>query len=440
MRDVAIPDIGDAEDVEVIEICVAPGEVVAENDALIVIESDKASMEVPAPFGGAIAEVLVALGDRVNAGDPVVRVEGEAAQDAAQEAAQGATPAAAPAEAESPAAEPATATGEGAAATAPATTAPVETAAERLPTPAKPEAVARGDVYAGPAVRRLARELGVDLAQVAGTGARGRIVRDDVKALVKRALAAPPMAHAGLAPMPEVDFSRFGEVAVEPLSRLRARGAANLHRAWQHVVHVTAHDDADVTDLEAFRRTLRDEATLRGVKVSPLPFIVKACVLALGKHPRLNASLNAAATSIIYKRYHHIGIAVDTAEGLVVPVVRDAGAKGIFALAEEIARLSAAVRERRLKPEELQGASFTVSSLGAIGGTGFTPIVNAPEVAILGVARVDTRPVWDGSSFVPHQMLPLSLSYDHRAINGAEAGRFLADLRTLLGDVRRFAL
>ena len=440
MRDVAIPDIGDAEDVEVIEICVAPGEVVAENDALIVIESDKASMEVPAPFGGAIAEVLVALGDRVNAGDPVVRVEGEAAQEGPREAAQGATPAAAPAEAESPAAEPATAMGEGAAATAPATTAPVESAAERLPTPAKPEAVARGDVYAGPAVRRLARELGVDLAQVAGTGARGRIVRDDVKAHVKRALAAPPTAHAGLAPMPEVDFSRFGEVAEEPLSRLRARGAANLHRAWQHVVHVTAHDDADVTDLEAFRRTLRDEATLRGVKVSPLPFIVKACVLALGKHPRLNASLNAAATSIIYKRYHHIGIAVDTAEGLVVPVVRDAGAKGIFALAEEIARLSAAVRERRLKPEELQGASFTVSSLGAIGGTGFTPIVNAPEVAILGVARVATRPVWDGSSFVPRQMLPLSLSYDHRAINGAEAGRFLADLRTLLGDVRRFAL
>ena len=440
MRDVAIPDIGDAEDVEVIEICVAPGEVVAENDALIVIESDKASMEVPAPFGGAIAEVLVALGDRVNAGDPVVRVEGEAAQEAAREAAQGATPAAAPAEAESPAAEPATAMGEGTAVTAPATTEPLESAAERPAAPAEPEAVARGHIYAGPAVRRLARELGVDLAQVAGTGARGRIVRDDVKAHVKRALAAPPAAHAGLAPMPEVDFSRFGEVAEEPLSRLRARGAANLHRAWQHVVHVTAHEDADVTDLEAFRGTLRDEATLRGVKVSPLPFIVKACVLALGKHPRLNASLNAAATSIIYKRYHHIGIAVDTAEGLVVPVVRDAGAKGIFALAEEIARLSAAARERRLKPEELQGASFTVSSLGAIGGTGFTPIVNAPEVAILGVARVDTRPVWDGNGFIPRQMLPLSLSYDHRAINGAEAGRFLADLRILLGDVRRFAL
>ena len=422
MSEVAIPDIGDAEDVEVIEICVAAGDEVAADDALIVIESDKASMEVPAPFAGAVEEVLVAVGDRVNAGDPIARVAGQAGSEEA------------PTPAEPVAAEPD--------AEAVPTPAPEPKSAPQTEPPAAPsEPGTAAKVYAGPAVRRLARELGVDLAAVTATGARGRIVKDDVKAHVKRALANPPAAAAAtLPPLPEVDFSRFGEVQVEPLSRIRARGAANLHRAWQHVVHVTQHDDADVTDLEAFRATLRDEAALRGVKVSPLPFLVKACVLALSKHPRLNASLNAAATSIIYKRYHHIGIAVDTDEGLVVPVVRDAGAKGIFALAEEIDRLAAAARERRLKPDELQGASFTISSLGTLGGTGFTPVVNAPEVAILGVGRLQTRPQWDGAAFVPRKMLPLSLSYDHRAINGAEAGRFVADLRQLLGDVRRFSL
>ena len=424
MSEVAIPDIGDAEDVEVIEICVAAGDEVAADDALIVIESDKASMEVPAPFAGAVEEVLVAVGDRVNAGDPIARVAGQAAGEEAPTAAE--TVAAEPEDQEAP--NPATA--------------PEPTPAPQAEPPAVPsEPGAAAKVYAGPAVRRLARELGVDLAAVAATGARGRIVKDDVKAHVKRTLANPPATAAGtLPPLPEVDFSRFGEVQEEPLSRIRAGGAANLHRAWQHVVHVTQHDDADVTDLEAFRATLRDEATLRGVKISPLPFIVKACVLALAKHPRLNASLNAAATSIIYKRYHHIGIAVDTEEGLVVPVVRDAGAKGAFALAEEIDRLAAAARERRLKPDQLQGASFTISSLGALGGTGFTPVVNAPEVAILGVGRLQTRPQLDGAAFVPRQILPLSLSYDHRAINGAEAGRFVADLRQLLGDVRRFSL
>ena len=423
MNEVGIPDIGDAEDVEVIEICVSPGDEVAENDALIVIESEKASMEVPAPFAGAVAEVLVALGDKLNAGDPIARViaaEGGAAPDADRETAadneaatvdeaepppQHARPAPAPAAVATPAAAPS----------------------------------ADATVYAGPAVRRLARELGVDLAQVTGSGVRGRIARDDLKAHVKQALATAPAA-AGPAPMPAVDFSRFGEVEVVPLSRVQARGAANLHRAWQHVAHVTQHDDADVTDLEAFRATLKDEAALRGVKLSPLPFIVKACVIALGEHPRFNASLDPTATALIHKRYHRIGIAVDTEHGLVVPVVRDADRLGIFDLAEEIGRLSAAARSRSLKPEELQGGTFTVSSLGALGGTGFTPIVNAPEVAILGVGRLATRPVWDGGAFAPRQLLPLSLSYDHRAINGAEAGRFVATVRTLLADLRRLAL
>lgn len=425
MSKVAIPDIGDAEDVEVIEICVSPGDEVAENDALIVIESDKASMEVPAPFAGSVAEVHVALGDRVNAGDPIASVDGE--------------PAATPPALERP---------EGGAQPESAERPPAERAAEadaaRPPPlapapPPTPAARAGAKVYAGPAVRRLARELGVDLAQVAGSGARGRIVKDDVKAHVKQALAAAAQAP-DLTPPPAVDFSRFGEVETVPLSRMRAKGARNLHRAWQHVVHVTQHDDADVTDLEAFRATLRDEAAQKGVKLSPLPFIVKACVIALGEHPRFNASLDPTATALIHKRYFRIGIAVDTDHGLVVPVVRDADRLGVFALAEEIARLSAAARQRGLKPEELQGGTFTVSSLGALGGTGFTPIVNAPEVAILGVGRLAVRPVWSGDAFAPRQALPLSLSYDHRAINGAEAGRFVATLKTLLGDVRRFGL
>ena len=428
MSEVGIPDIGDAKDVEVIEICVSSGDEVAENDALIVIESEKASMEVPAPFAGAVAEVLVALGDKLNTGDPVARViaaEG-AAPDAGGETA---------ADSEAAVNNAAAAVGDIEPPPRPASAAVATPAA--APPAAAPSAGAT--VYAGPAVRRLARELGVDLARVIGSGTRGRIVRDDVKAHVKQALAAAPAA-AGPAPMPAVDFSRFGEVEAVPLSRVQARGAANLHRAWQHVAHVTQHDDADVTDLEAFRATLKDEAALRGVKLSPLPFIVKACVAALGEHPRFNASLDPAATALIHKRYHHIGVAVDTEHGLVVPVVRDADRLGIFDLAEEIGRLSAAARARGLKPDELQGGTFTVSSLGALGGTGFTPIVNAPEVAILGVGRLATRPVWDGVAFAPRQLLPLSLSYDHRAINGAEAGRFVATLRTLLADLRRFAL
>lgn len=415
MNEVAIPDIGDAEDVEVIEICVVPGDLVAENDALIVIESDKASMEVPAPFAGTVAEVLVALGDQVNAGDAILRVEAEspATTAPAEEAADGG-----PETASSPAA-----------------------AAEPVapsPIPAPPADGPAASIYAGPAVRRLARELGVDLAAVAGSGAGGRIVKDDVKAFVKRTLAAPALVEPLAAPT--IDFSRFGAIETVPLSRIRTRGAANLYRSWRQVVHVTQHEDVDVTDLEEFRASLRDEAAASDVKLTPLPFIVKACVLALHAHPQFNASLDAGVASLIYKRYYHIGIAVDTDDGLLVPVLRDADSKGIFELAQDIARLSAAARARKLKPDDLQGGSFTVSSLGAVGGTGFTPVVNSPEVAILGVARLNIRPLWNGTEFQPRKVLPLSLSYDHRAINGAEAGRFVADVAKLLADVRRLAL
>ncbi|MCY3621247.1 MAG: dihydrolipoyllysine-residue acetyltransferase [Gammaproteobacteria bacterium] len=528
--DVTIPDIGDAEDVEVIEICVDPGDAVATNDALIVIESDKASMEVPAPFAGTVDEILVALGDVVNAGDAILRME-EISNGEPDGMEAKATPPAEAEPVESPSADGAqratgterveirlpdvgeaenvsvievavsegqavavddllvvvesekasmeipspfagriveVAVGEGddveeasvlvvldaertadLPATAPESTTPPEarpaepvpaalTTAESIETP--PETLTTTKVYAGPAVRRLARELGVDLGTVNGSGARGRIVKDDVKSFVKRTLASPTVPGLAIAPMEAVDFSRFGEIEVVPLSRIRARGAVNLHRSWQHVVHVTQHDDFDVTDLEAFRASLKDEAAAKGVRLTPLPLIMKACVRALERHPQFNASLDPGVKSLIFKRYHHIGFAVDTEDGLVVPVVRDAGGKGVYELAVEIARLSEAARSKKLKPDEMQGGSFTISSLGAIGGTGFTPIVNAPEVAILGVARLDTRPVWDGAAFVPRKMLPVSLSYDHRAINGAEAGRFIVDLGKLLSDFRRLAL
>ncbi len=534
--DVTIPDIGDAEDVEVIEICVDPGDAVAPNDALIVIESDKASMEVPAPVAGTVDEILVALGDVVNAGDTILRMaeisngEPDVVEATATEpiavaqsdlpAADGASPGTGTerlairlpdvGEAENVSViEVAVAVGQAVAvddllvvvesekasmeipspfagtvvevavgegdevvetsllvvleakrtaedlpATALVSTAPPEarpaeptapamtpaTGTASLETLPEPLASSTAKVYAGPAVRRLARELGVDLTTVNGSGARGRIVKDDVKSFVKRTLAAPTATGLAIAPMEAIDFSRFGAIDVVPLSRIRARGAANLHRSRQHVVHVTQHDDFDVTDLEAFRASLKDEASAEGVKLTPLPFVMKACVRALEQHPQFNASLDPGVKSLILKRYHHIGFAVDTEDGLVVPVVRDAGGKGVYELAAEIVRLSEAARSRKLKPEEMQGGSFTISSLGAVGGTGFTPVVNAPEVAILGVARLDTRPVWDGAAFVPRKILPVSLSYDHRAINGAEAGRFVVHLGRLLSDFRRLAL
>lgn len=458
--DVRIPDIGDAQDVEVIELCIAAGDTVAVNDALIVIESDKASMEVPAPAAGTVQEVLVSLGDLVNEGDAIVVLEAveAAAGDAAEmeEAAQEATAAATPADEtalqapEQPrggesdgldkligeldqlidSADAGTKSGEQA--RHGVTGDPAREVAQDASAPG-------AKVYAGPATRRLARELGVDLADVAGSGGHGRIVKDDVKAFVKQSMvaeAAPARATAA----PAIDFSRFGEVEEVPLSRVQARGAANLARSWAHVVHVTQHDEADVTELESFRTSLKAEAEARGTKLTPLPLIMKACTRVLTDFPQFNASLNPEVTALIHKRYMHIGFAVDTEAGLVVPVVRDANAKGVWHLAEEIERLSAAAREGRLKPDEIQGGCFTISSLGAIGGTGFTPVVNAPEVAILGVARLTTKPVWNGEAFVPRKILPLSLSYDHRAINGAEAGRFMAALTTLLADFRRLAL
>ena len=424
--DVVIPDIGEAEDVEVIELCLGPGDDVEVDDPLIVIESDKASMEVPSPFAGTLRDLKVVLGDVVNAGDVIATI-----------LLRGGSPSRSPAEGSA-----AEAAEEPAATIAPA----AETAVPALapdPVPVTREApdIAPGAdrVYAGPAVRRLARELGADLTAIRGSGPRGRILKDDVKAFVKSTMTGNA-ATASLPGVPQIDFARFGPVEEVPLTRLQTRGGKNLYGSWLNVVHVTQHDEADVTELETFRKSLATEGEARETKLTPLPFIMKACAENLRRFPRINASLNARADGLILKRYHHIGFAVDTEEGLVVPVIRDVDRKGVWQIAAEIADLSTSARERRLRPEDLQGGCFTVSSLGRVGGTGFTPIVNAPEVGILGVGRLVTKPIWDGLEFRPRAMLPLSLSYDHRAINGVEGGSFLVELTRLLGDIRRLVM
>ena len=422
-REVVIPDIGDAENVEVIELCVGPGDSVEVDGALIVIESDKASMEVPSPFAGTVAEIRVELGDVVDSGHvvAVLEVTREASGERTRE--EAVPQPSAPAEA------------------APSQPTP-SVAPQPPPPPVQLDGAADGaGVYAGPAVRRLARELGVALSDVRGSGPRGRILKDDVKGFVKSAMAggATP-ASAALPAIPAIDFSKFGPVEEVPLTRIRNRGARNLHRSWLNVVHVTQHDEADVTDLDGFRRSLGDQAEARGVKLTLLPFIVKACAENLGAFPRFCASLNPAVDGLILKHYRHIGFAVDTDDGLIVPVLRDVDRKGVWALATEIAELSELARNGRLAPDQLSGGCFTVSSLGRQGGTGFTPIVNAPEVAILGVGRLDTKPRWNGAAFEPRAMLPLSLSYDHRALNGVEGGNFVVALTRLLGDIRRLVL
>jgi len=448
--EVKVPDIGDAEGVEVIEVAVQVGDSVDVDDVLVVVESDKASMEIPSSHAGTVKEVHVQVGSEVEEGTLLVTLEAAGADAGADESADesAAAPQKAPPKKQDE--QPAEAAKQdrpsrpGAAQEAPAAETRDLPRSTTPPEPPAGEPASSGtEVYAGPAVRRLARELGVDLKAVAGTGNRGRIVKDDVKAHVKSRMsggAAAPAQGGGFPTMPEVDFSRFGEVDEQPLSRIRARGAENLHRAWLNVPHVTQHDEVDITDLEDFRKSLKAEGEQRGIKVTPVAFIIKACCHVLEEFPTFNASLDPAATKFILKRYYHIGMAVDTPDGLVVPVIKDADQKGIWELSAEIAELAEKARNKKLSPSDMQGGSFSVSSLGAIGGTGFTPIINAPEVAILGVSALTTRPVWMNEAFVPRKMLPLSLSYDHRAINGAEAGRFVARLGEYLGDIRRLAL
>ncbi|MEZ5596186.1 MAG: dihydrolipoyllysine-residue acetyltransferase [Pseudomonadales bacterium] len=419
---VTLPDVGDAKEVVVIEIIVAVGDEVGSGDPLLVVESDKASMEIPATADGVVTELLVAVEQSVNTGDPLVRL---AASGTATVASPKQRPPETPDE------------------HAPRVQQRIEAAAPPDATTV-PETQPNTDVYAGPAVRRIAREFGVDLSQVKGSGARGRILKEDVQGFVKGRLQAPQaVAGSSGSGIPRItlpDFSRFGSITIEPLSRIRRAGAENLHRSWLNVPHVTQHDDADVTDLEVFRQSLKDEAGQRGVKVTPLSFLVKAVCASLKLHPRLNASLDADLRNFILKNYFHIGFAVDTPDGLVVPVIRNADQLGIWDLSAVITELADKARNGKLGMADMQGGTFSISSLGAIGGTGFTPIVNAPEVAILGVGRLTKKPQWNGREFEPRDMLPLSLSYDHRAVNGAEAGRFVADLRATLADLRRLVL
>lgn len=428
---ISVPDIGDAQDVVVIEVAIQPGDRVEEDGLAVVVESDKATMEIPAGATGVVTAVHVREGDPVVEGTRLFTLE--AAAPAAEPARAAADTPARPSAPEEPA-QPRKARRPS------PPLAPAKPPGSEMPEEHSPGA----KVYAGPATRRLARELGVALAEINGTGARGRIVKDDVKHFVKQSMSSPregsERGPAGLPPVPTVDFARFGPVESQPLTRVRAAGARNLHSSWLNVPHVSQHDEADVTELESFRGSLKTEAAERGVNLTPLPFIVKACCYALKEFPTFNASLDANAENYVLKRYYNIGFAVDSDQGLVVPVLKNADRKGIWDLAAEIAELAAKVRERRLGMDDAQGGTFSISSLGALGGTGFTPIVNAPEVAILGVARLVTKPVWDGSEFQPRKTLPLSLSYDHRAINGAEAGRFVTYLASLLNDIRRLSL
>jgi pyruvate dehydrogenase E2 component (dihydrolipoamide acetyltransferase) len=456
-REVKVPDIGDFENVDVIEVLVAPGDRVAVETSLVALESDKATMEIPSPVAGVVKEMLVRVGDKVSEGSALARIEVEEAE-ASEEAPSppaAAAPQAPPARAA--AAPPAGAPPRAAPAPAPAPRGPGarEAAEPRSPGALRPsydfapedlEPAPRAPrAHASPSVRRLARELGVDLARVPPSGPKGRILKEDLQAFVKSVLAegtpaGVPIAGVAVARAPEIDFAKFGATELQPLNRIRKLSSANLHRSWVTVPHVTQFDAADVTELESFRKEKRAEAEAAGFKLTFLPFVVKAVCRALQEHPQFNASLDRTGENLILKRYLHVGVAVDTEHGLVVPVIRDADRHGIFELARIVQDLSERARSRKLSPADMQGGSFSISSLGGIGGTAFTPIVNHPEVAILGVSRMEWRPVWRDGAFVPRLVLPLSLSYDHRVIDGADAARFSARVAELLADLRLLVL
>lgn len=416
MKTIVIPDIGTDDEVEVIEVSVAVGDTIAKEDTLLTLESEKASMDVPSSDTGVVKAILVKLGDKVKQGTAIVEIEETAAVAEAT-----------PAKSEMPA-EPA----------------PTQITTQKREPETQPHQItsARG-VYASPSVRKLARELGVELTQVGGTGRKGRIQKLDLQNFVKRQLsgtAPAPAAGSGLPTMPKVDFTKYGEVEIKPLSRVNKLSAKNLHRNWVNIPHVTQFDEADITELEAFRKSQKGRAQEQGIKLTPLVFLMKAAVTCLKQFPSFNSSLSAEGTELILKKYFHIGVAVDTPEGLVVPVIRDVDQKSVFDLAKELGEASAKAREGELTGREMQGSCFTISSLGGIGGTAFTPIVNAPDVAILGVSRSSMKPVYQNNEFVPRLMLPLCLSYDHRVIDGAEAARFITFMSALLADLKRMML
>jgi len=422
INQVKVPDIGGFKDVTVIEVAVKKGDTLAVEQTLITVETDKATMDVPAPFAGVVKEVKLKVGDKVSEGDLIALVEGGAAVKAAP-AAQTAAPAA----------------------PAPVAAKPAPTPAPVATMPAPAPAPSGGSAHASPSIRRFARELGVNLTQVGGSGEKGRVTREDVQNFVKRTLAQPQGATGGgalpgLLPWPDVDFAKFGEIETRALSRIKKISGANLHRNWVMIPHVTQFEEADISEMEAFRKELGAEYAKQNIKITPLAFMLKACAHTLKHFPDFNASLDAGGENLVLKKYIHIGVAVDTPNGLMVPVIRDVDQKGIVQLAKELGEVSAKARDLKISAADMQGGCFSISSLGGIGGTAFTPIINAPEVAILGVSRAGMKPVWKDGEFVPRLMLPLSLSYDHRVIDGAAAARFTTYLAHVLSDMRRLAL
>ena len=431
--EIKVPDIGDFKEVEVIELLVKVGDVVKPEQSLITVESDKASMEIPSSHAGIVKELKVKIGDKVAMGSLVLMLEPSDAAAAAAPTPALATPAA----------------------TAPAVAASAIVAAPVTPTPAAIAApvVTAADgqrPHVSPSVRKFGRELGVDLARVQGTGPKGRILLEDVQGFVKGVMAGSTVASAAavagtgmgmsLLPWPSLDFSKFGETLLEPLSRIKKISGPNLHRNWVMIPHVTQFDEADITELEEFRKSSNDSLGKSGVKLTMLAFVIKASVSALKKFPAFNSSLDANGENLILKQYYNIGFAADTPNGLVVPVIKNADKKGIVEIAKEMGELSAQAREGKLKPADMQGTTFTISSLGGIGGTAFTPIINAPEVAILGLSKSTMKPVWNGKEFVPRLMMPLSLSYDHRVVDGAMGARFSVHLAESLADMRKTLL
>jgi pyruvate dehydrogenase E2 component (dihydrolipoamide acetyltransferase) len=447
------PDLGDIDEAEIIELSVSEGDTVEAEQTILVLESDKASLEIPSPAAGTVKKLLVKAGDKITSGTELMVLETTGGEETADEetAGEGKSAGKQSGESEPGGSGPAREASEKA-------SQPSETASKKDDSasstqdsggigqhPAKSGAAAASrpskDVHAGPAVRKLARETGVDLGTVPPSGPKDRILKEDVHAHIKQRMEQPAAAGgAGATDLPEIDFSEFGPVERDELNKLRKVAARNLHRSWVTIPHVTQFDEADITELEAFRKSQNKALEKEGVKLTMLAFLVQACARALREFPRVNSSLEPSGEALILKDYVHIGIAVDTPNGLVVPVLRDADKKGLSQIATEIGELAAKARDRKLSPADMKGASFSISSLGGIGGTAFTPIVNWPEVAILGVSRSDTKPVWDGNAFQPRLMLPLSFSYDHRVIDGADAARFTTYLSGLLGDMRRALL
>ncbi len=438
IKDILVPDIGEFDAVEVIEVLVKSGDAVSVEDALLTMESDKASMDVPSPFSGIVKTVKLKAGDKVSQNDLILTLVVKELETAVTET---------------------SAETENSEATAPETKDIVSTiesestssgAVSKEPARRPPPIVMSVNqksflrAHASPSIRKFARELGVDLSQVHGSGRKERITKEDVQEFVKQALggtaSGTAAAGSGIPAMPEIDFSKFGPVEIKPLSRIQKKAAVNLHRGWLNLPIVTHHDEADITELEYFRKSLKDEAAKQGVKVTPLVFLLKACAVAIRKHPNFNSSLTVDKENLVLKKYLHIGVAVDTPDGLVVPVIRDVEQKGLLELAKELGEVSEKARAKKLKTNDIQGGCFSISSLGGIGGTAFTPLVNAPEVAILGVTRSRMMPVWNGKEFLPRLMLPMDLTYDHRVIDGAQAARFMVDLCEILSDMRRMSL